>query len=173
MEYIRIWDSFRRTTYLTVTGIITQIEPLMEDNENKCSQMVTVEDEAGGITHFFVTPATYIADATTMYEGMQAHFIYNADLPVPSIYPPQYTAVAVVSTVIATFVKAAYFNNQLISADNTLKLNMNEGVAVVTSNNQSYYGSPAGRYLLVMYEYMTRSIPALTTPDRIVVMCEW
>ncbi|HKM33186.1 MAG TPA: hypothetical protein VJY54_00370 [Lachnospiraceae bacterium] len=173
MEYIRIWDSYKRTTYMTVTGMITQIKPLYGYSENECSQLVVVEDETGGITKFFVTHATYIADATTMYEGMQAHFVYNADLPTPLIYPPQLTAVAVVSTVIATFVKAAYFNHQLISTDNTLKLNMNEGVAVVTSNNQNYYGSPAGRYLLVMYENMTKSIPAQTTPDRIVVMCEW
>ncbi len=173
MEYIRIWDSYKRTTYMTVTGIIKQIRPLYGDGESDCSQQIMVEDETGGITKFFVTPATYIADATTLYEGMQAHFVYNADLPVPLIYPPQFTAVAVVSTVIAPFVKVAYFNNQLISADNTLKLNVSEGVPVVTSNNQIYYGSPAGRYLLVMYDNVTKSIPAQTTPDRIVVMCEW
>lgn len=173
MDYIRICDSFKRTTYLSVTGMITQISPLFGSAESECSQLVMVEDETGSITNFYVTPSTYIADATTMYEGMQAHFVYNADLPVPLIYPPRYTAVAVVSTVIAPFVKAAYFNEQLVSSDNTLKLNMKEGVAVVTGNNQSYYGSPAGRYLLVMYENMTKSIPAQTTPDRIVVMCGW
>ncbi len=70
-------------------------------------------------------------------------------------------------------VAAGYFDKRLVNTDNTLKLNVTRNVPVVTSNNQTFYGSPAGHYLLVMYNMSTRSIPAQTTPEKIVVMCMW
>lgn len=173
MDYIAPWNQQKRTTYKVVTGTVARINPLLRNGGGDCSQFVSVETNEGGVVNFIVTPETYIADFVTIYQGMQAHFIYNADLPAPLIYPPQFGAAAVVSTVTAANVAAGYFNNRLISADNTLKLNMTEGVPVVTSNNQVFYGSPAGRYLLVMYDVSTRSIPAQTTPEKIVVMCPW
>lgn len=173
MDYFNTWNAYKRTGYRTITGTITQINPLRGNAGGECSQMVTVEDASGNVTNFMVSPSTYIADAATMYQGMQAHFAYNADLPAPLIYPPQFPAVAVVSTIISSNIEVGYFNSRLVNSDNTLRLNVTEGVPVVTGNNQVFYGSPANHYLIVMYEQSTRSIPAQTTPERIVVMCEW
>ncbi len=173
MDFQNNWNNYRRTTYRTVTGTITQIQPMTGGRNDECSQFVTIEDGEGGITNFIVNASTYIADFVTLYQGMQAHFVYNADLPAILIYPPQFTAVAVVSTVSAFNVTAGYFNHRLINDDNTLQLHITESVPVVTANNQVFYGSPGGHYLLVMYERTTRSIPAQTTPEKIVVMCSW
>lgn len=172
MEQANIWNRNRRTTYRTVTGAVTGIRPAGGRNSD-CSQLVTVEDASGSITVFMLTPETYVADAATIYRGMQAHFIYNTDLPAPLIYPPQYMAAAVVSTVISSNVAAGFFDSRLVNSENTLQLTMTENVPVVTSNNQMFFGSPENRYLIVMYERSTRSIPAQTTPERVVVMCEW
>lgn len=172
MDYFNGFPNYRRNTFQTITGRITEMQPLRTDG-GECSQLVTIEDMEGGEVDFVVTPATYMADFVTLYVGMEAHFVYNADLPVPLIYPPRYTAVAVVSTISATNVMVGFFNNRLVSADNSLQLNVTEDVPVVTSNNQIYSGSLARRYLLVMYGATTRSMPPQTTPDRIVVMCEW
>ena len=173
MDNFNIWNTYKRTSYQTITGTIRQIRSMRERGGGACSQFVTVEDTSGNVTNFVVNPSTYVADAATMYRGMQAHFIYNADLPVPLIYPPQFTAVAVVSTIIASNVAAGWFGSRLVNADNTLQLNLTDGVPVVTGNNQVFQGSPGGNYLIVMYERSTRSIPAQTTPERVVVMCEW
>ena len=173
MDNFNVWNSFKRTNYETITGTITQISPLRGRGGNECSQFVTVEDASGNITNFTVTPSTYIADFATLYKGMQAHFVYNADLPAVLIYPPQYHAVAVISTVSASNVEVGFFNNRLVNTDNTLRLNITEAVPVVTSNNQVVFGAPGGRYLIVLYEASTKSIPAITTPEKVVVMCEW
>lgn len=173
MDQFNVWNSFKRTNYETITGTITNINPLRGSDSNECSQFVTVEDASGNITNFTVTPSTFIADFVTLYKGMQAHFVYNADLPAPAIYPPQYTAVAVISTVSATNVEVGFFNNRLVNTDNTLRLNITESVPVVTSNNQIFFGPPGGRYLIVLYETSTRSIPAITTPEKVIVMCSW
>ena len=44
---------------------------------------------------------------------------------------------------------------------------------VVTLNGQSYTCSPENSELLVYYTNTTFSIPAMTTPQKIVVMCQY
>lgn len=173
MDTFNIWNPYRRDNFETVTGTVTEISPMRGRGGNECSQFVTVESADGNVTNFIVTPDTYIADFATLYVGMQAHFVYNANSPAPAIFPPQFTAVAVVSTVSAANVAVGFFNNRLVNSDNTLRLNMTENVPVVTSNNQVFFGSPGGRNLIVLYERSTRSIPAITTPEKVIVMCEW
>lgn len=173
MDYMAPWNTQKRTTYKVVTGTIARITPLQGSGGSECSRFVSVETREGGTVNFIVTPETYIADFVTLYQGMEAHFIYNADLPAILIYPPQFGAAAVVSVDTAVNVAAGYFDKRLVNTDNTLKLNVTKRVPVVTSNNQTFYGSPAGHYLLVMYNMSTRSIPAQTTPEKIVVMCQW
>ena len=173
MDYMEPWKLQERTTYKVVTGRIVRINPLQRSGGSDCSRFVSVETRESGTINFVVTPETYIADFVSLSQGMDAHFIYNADLPAILIYPPQFGAVAVVSVETAVNVAAGYFDKRLVNTDNTLKLNVTRNVPVVTSNNQTFYGSPAGHYLLVMYNMSTRSIPAQTTPEKIVVMCQW
>ena len=54
----------------------------------------------------------------------------------------------------------------------TLQINMDGRVDVRTTNNQYYQGSPAGHDLVVIYETSTRSMPAQTTPIKLVVLCD-
>lgn len=172
MDQIQFWNPDRRSNFVTVTGRITRISSMQGRGGNACSQFITVEDSGGNITNFIVTPETYIADCATLRQRMQAHFIYDANSPAPAIFPPQYRAVAVVPVMSATNVFMGFFNNRLVNAENTLRLNLNADVPVVTSNNQMFSGSPGGRILLVLYENSTRSIPAQTTPERVGVMCD-
>ena len=43
--------------------------------------------------------------------------------------------------------------------------------AAVATNNQRFMGNPANNDLVVVYSSSTRSIPAQTTPSKIVVLC--
>ena len=60
----------------------------------------------------------------------------------------------------------------LVNEDNTLQLNLDGTVEVRTTNNQYFQGSPANHNLAVIYGNSTRSIPAQTTPMKVVVLCE-
>jgi len=64
-----------------------------------------------------------------------------------------------------------YYNRSLMNQDMTLQLNLDGSVDITTTNNQRFLGSPAGNDLVVVYTSSTRSIPAQTTPARIVVLC--
>ena len=68
-------------------------------------------------------------------------------------------------------VKVAYFNNQLVSSDGQLQLNLSPTTQILLINGQRFSRYPANRDLVVYYGPTTRSIPAQTTPYRIIVLC--
>ena len=68
-------------------------------------------------------------------------------------------------------VKVDYFNNQLVSSDGQLHLNLSPYTQIILTNGQRFSRYPANRDLIVFYGPSTRSIPAQTTPYRIIVLC--
>lgn len=87
------------------------------------------------------------------------------------IYPPQYRAIVMAIDSQYQNVKVDYFNNQLVSSDNELKLNLAPYTQIVLENGQAFNRYPSNRKLIVLYGATTRSIPAQTTPYKIIVMC--
>jgi hypothetical protein len=68
-------------------------------------------------------------------------------------------------------VKVDYFNSQLKSSDSRLKLNISPYTPIVLTNGQAFSKNPANRNLIVIYGPSTKSIPAQTTPYKIIVLC--
>lgn len=159
--------------YQGVQGIIVSIEPTQIGNRRAdgCMQFVGVEDQNGNLINFLVTPATFVLDYVMLQEGMTVTMFYRMDEPVPLIYPPQYRAVVVAPQMPGQNVDVDYYNHSLVNQNMTLQLNLDSSVAVTTTNNQHFIGNPAGNDLVVVYGSSTRSIPAQTTPMRIVVLC--
>lgn len=174
MDFYNMRNRMQTPTFLSVEGTIVEMEPVRAGNRRAdgCQTFVSVEDENGSIVNFIVSPATYVADFIMLREGMSAAFYYRAAAPAPLIYPPQFGAVvAVPKQQNGQFVTVGHFNSALINEEQTLQLNMNSRVSVLTTNNQRFIGSPADRNLVVFYETSTRSIPAQTTPVKVVVLC--
>ncbi len=165
---------FRRKRFGSVTGTIVDIVPMRMGNRRAdgCMLFVTLEDMNGNTVNFVMTPAAYVVDFETLSVGMLCTFWYAADAPVPLIYPPQYNAVAAAQEKNGRMVSVGYFDHSLVNEDQTLQLNMDGSVDVRTTNNQYFQGSPANHSLVVVYESSTRSIPAQTTPKKVVVLCE-
>ena len=69
--------------------------------------------------------------------------------------------------------KLDYFDESLTSEDNTLRLNIGPTTNVETLNGQQYTCSPENSELLVYYTTTTFSIPAQTTPQKVIVLCEY
>lgn len=167
-------NTMHRNRYMSIEGRIASIEPTAFGNRRTdgCMMFINVESMDGSIANFMITPATYVVDFTTLQQGMTATFFYRADLPVPLIYPPQYNAVVVAPQMHGDFVFVGRFNNSLTSDDRSLRLNMKEEVPVLTTNNQTFMGDIANHDLVVIYSNTTRSIPAQTTPMKVVVLCQ-
>lgn len=64
-----------------------------------------------------------------------------------------------------------FFDENLTSEKNPLKLNVAPTTRVTTANGQPYTCNIENNLLMVYYSATTRSIPPQTTPDRIIVFC--
>lgn len=96
---------------------------------------------------------------------------YDGDAPVPMIYPPQYRALIIVKESNYQNVKVDFFDNHLMSNDGQLQLNLSPSTVILLKNGQPFSRNPANRNLIVIYGATTRSIPAQTTPNEIIVWC--
>ncbi len=163
-----------RNRFGSITGTIVDMVPTRMGNGSTNGFMVfaEVEDMDGNTVNFVVTPATYVVDFDTLSVGMQCTFWYDLNAPVPLVYPPRYNAVVAAQVKNGRMVNVGYYNKALVNEDNTLQLNMDRSVDVRTTNNQYFQGSIANHNLVVTYGNSTRSIPAQTTPMKVVVLCE-
>lgn len=165
-------NGYQVANYGSFTGKIVEILPHGVNglNSDGCSMLVTVEAEENNITNFVVNSSAYVVDFVTLEVGMECTFWYSLNAPAVLIYPPQYPAVAVAQVKDDRMVEVAYFDEELVNDKKTLKLNLEEDQIIYTTNNQKYLCSPAGRELVVEYGFTTRSIPAQTTPMKVVVL---
>ncbi len=158
--------------YAWVVGTIVDMAPArMGRRVDGCTIFTTVEDEDGNTIHFLMSPSTYIVENITLSVGMLCTFWYRTDVPVPLIYPPQYQAVVIALKTNDRMIDVSYYNHALVNEEQTLQLNIDGSVDLRTANNQYFQASPANHDLVVIYETSTRSIPAQTTPKKIVVLC--
>jgi hypothetical protein len=101
-------------------------------------------------------------------------------VPMLMIYPPQPEAVAFSAVSDAPdFVKLDRFDEELVSYDGMLALNIDENVRIIMQDGaefqlfgQSVQDALANRAMMVFYSVTTRSIPAQTTPELVVVLYE-
>ncbi len=156
------------------SGTVTGIEDFWTYNEQEagCNKLMTLMDNNGNIVNFVVTPATYVVGRETLNVGDSVTGFYDATLPVILIYPPQYRAVVMAKASPTRSVAVDRFDSQLISSDGALKLNVSPSTQIVLENDQLFTGSIENRDLIVIYGAATRSIPAQTTPYKLIVICK-
>jgi hypothetical protein len=152
------------------SGIINAINNFDIQNGG-CNLFVTVNDQNGKTVNFVVTPDTYFTNRQMIRTGDFVTVYYDGNAPAILIYPPQYPALILVKYNPNQNIKVDYFDNELISSDGQLKLNISPLTRVMLKNGLIFGGNPANRNLIVFYKSSTRSIPARTTPEKIVVWC--
>lgn len=139
------------------------------------------------IINFLLIPDTLVYDrlgnklsASDIALGGRITVYTDAYSPAPLILPPQYQANVIIldkpeaETLMFTHVNTFITCGQtLVDASNTLALNLSEETVVVDTEEESFDAAAlAGKDLLVFYDVSTRSIPAQTTPLKVVVLGE-
>lgn len=163
---------YKRMQFGHFTGIITEIGDQWRYNgQEGCDKLMTVQDGNGNIVNFVVTPGTYFVDRETVKKGDTVTGYYDANAPAILIYPPQYPAVVMARVSQSQNVAVDHFDSRLVSSDGMLMLNVSPLTQIVLENDQTFTGSLKERDLIVIYGASTRSIPAQTTPYKIIVMC--
>ena len=162
------------TNFYSFHGTVTEIRDFYTGQNGEkegCNKFITVENGLGAIVNFVVSPTTYFVDHVMVTVGDRVTGYYDGDAPTLLIYPPQYQALVMVKDNPNQNVKVDYFNSQLVSSDGQLHLNISPYTRIVLTNGQLFTRNPANRDLIVIYGPATQSIPAQTTPYRIIVLC--
>ncbi|KKI91253.1 hypothetical protein WQ54_15920 [Bacillus sp. SA1-12] len=162
------------TNFYSFHGTVTMISDFFtgQNGEGKgCYKLITVENGMGAIVNFVVSPSTYFVDHVMVAAGDHVTGYYDGNAPALLIYPPQYQALVMVKDSPYQHVKVDYFNNELESSDGRLRINISPYTQIVLTNGQRFSNNPANRDLIVVYGPATKSIPAQTTPYRIIVLC--
>lgn len=159
--------------FSAVTGSVTAVET--EDREDG----TTVTRIA--IAYGEDAEAVLISDADTFQAaGENAQLgdtvtgYYDATRPMILIYPAQYqlVAVAVNPSEDASITVDRFSGDPLISSDGGLQLNLSGETKILSRDGSDYVGALDGAVLAVYYTITTRSIPAQTSPSKIVVLAE-
>lgn len=167
-------DALQLPYYGEFSGMVKAINPKLDSDGNESDVLlVLVENDEGGQANFIIDEVTHMLTENELEVGSKATGYFQNNIPMILIYPPQYAALLMAVDVSeGQFIKVARFNDDLISDDNTLKLNIGENTKIELFDGET---APAdlhlgGLRLAVYYGVSTRSIPAITTPDRIVVL---
>jgi hypothetical protein len=165
-------EVWKMTNFYSFQGTVTMIDDFnIGQNGEGCYKLITVENGMGSVVNFVVSPNTYFVDHVIVAVGDRITGYYDGDAPVPLIYPPQYRALIIVKDHPSQTVKIDFFNRQLVSKDGELQLNISPYTQILLTNGQPFSRNPANRDLIVIYGPSTKSIPAQTTPYRIIVLC--
>ncbi|ARD48504.1 stalk domain-containing protein [Sporosarcina sp. P33] len=123
-----------------------------------------------------VTDETLIIDntgkETKLKKGDKVSAYVYSDKPMILIYPPQYSPDAVIVETDKTGTAAVgRFNDKLVDPHLKLQLTVDENTELSTvSGKQVKAGDLKGKDLLVFYTASTKSVPAQTTPEKVVVL---
>jgi hypothetical protein len=153
------------------TGSVISINDLQSGGyEAGCAKMIALKNDEGALVNFILTPATYVVNLDMITVGDTVKGYYDANAPAILIYPPQYQALIMAKLHRGQNVYIGYFNRELTS-NNQLKLNIQPNTPIITANGQAFTDDIRNRNLIVIYGPSTKSIPAQTTPYKIIVLC--
>ncbi len=162
-------ESVREARYLSFTGTVTEIR----DRENPAnSKFVSLESKTGQPANVIVSDHTYIFEDADIKVGSLITIYYDATKPMILIYPPQYSAEVIVVENQERNVKFDIFDGNLVSSDNFLRLKLDEVTKIISLDGKPYTGTLEKQKLIVVYGVATKSIPAQTRPDKIIVLSE-
>lgn len=157
----------RTPAYRALTGVVTEIVPFRDSDS---IYRVVIEEHPEGPYSFTINEDTVFFTEDRPEVGDTVTGFYDVHAPMILIYPPQYTAVAMAVNPGDTNFFLGYFDQDLVDPDNTLMLIITEDTLVQLPDGQPYEGSLKHQVLAVMYGASTRSIPAQTRPEKVIVL---
>ncbi|WIV13340.1 copper amine oxidase N-terminal domain-containing protein [Proteiniborus sp. MB09-C3] len=171
------WED--KINYINFEGVVKEIKTqegyvsvsLTDGKEDKIVAVFNISDEA-----MIVDQATKkIIKSSELKEGKKLAGYYRKDMPMLMIYPPIINPelVIVKDEEEKDFIKHSNFDEELISADNSLKLNISEETVITNQYGEECKEEELyDEDLVVFYTITTRSIPAQTNPSKIIVLKE-
>lgn len=145
--------------------------------------MFEASNEKEGLVNLTISENTILVDnqgnevaLEDIKEGATVTMFYNVNNPTLMVLPPRYTPdVLVIDTENDGNVAVASFTDELVNTENTLALNIDDTTVIRFANGAKMIAKAddvKNTNALVFYTTTTRSIPAQTTPSKIVILGE-
>ena len=161
-------------TFTPIEGFVTNITLMQTGSAptTGCTLLMTLRSRELGIYNFVIDGNTYILNNVNIRRGDRVIAYYDYSAPAPLINPPQFRAVVIARPGRGEFVMVDEFDQNLLNSEGTLRLNIAPTTRILLENGMTYPSRDiTNRMLTVVYSSTTRSIPAMTTPSQVVVMC--
>lgn len=172
------------SSYIEYEGKITEIT--MQEGGDQANASILVEgleDDLQEKIIFHLSDDMPLISHETMEdfkvenleEGMEVSAFFKENTPMTLSIPPQLNPGAVVihDNEEDGFVEVAHFNEELVDMDNKLKLNISDDTILEdTEGNNLEAEDLEDESLMVFYTISTKSIPAKTTPEKVIVLGE-
>ncbi|QED49279.1 copper amine oxidase N-terminal domain-containing protein [Cytobacillus dafuensis] len=161
--------------FIKFSGVIQNIEKdkkssrLLVENQNESLEMVfPITDEV----LLFDNGKGEKLKKDKLEKGMKVEAYYDKNKPMPLIYPATITPeVMIVNGKEMGQVKISKYDKNLISLDNEIKLNISKDTILLNEKGETIKKADlTGKELIVFYNISTRSIPAQTTPVKIIAL---
>ena len=169
-EVLPISVPVNQASYLSFSGTVKEIEARRPAGMEGL-KYVFVENEEGQEAYFVISPDTYILNEEELEVGAKITGFYDASKPMLMIYPPQYP-VEVIAVNQDDNIKLDVFDQDLVSADGMLKLNISAETEIVAQDGTTYEEELSNKKLVVLFGSSTKSIPAQTNPIKVIVLQE-
>lgn len=160
-----------------VSGTVSDIKM------HKDSYTITIENDDMGMV-FSVSPHIFIIDQNTkkytqieeIKVGTKLTAIIDKMAPMTLSIPPMTSGVAgfILNSDVGS-VDLSVYNDKLVNVENTLALKINKDTTIVSENGAKRLYTADDlkqKECLVLYSISTRSIPAQTTPEFVMIMNE-
>ncbi|MEK5231787.1 stalk domain-containing protein [Lysinibacillus sp. FSL K6-0232] len=155
--------------FIQVTGTVENVEV----RENATYYTVVDGDNTNIMV---VTNESLVFDNTgkevKLQKGDNVSFYSYAKKPMLAIYPPQYhPEVIIVETAEMGTVEVDFFNKELIDTENYVKLTIGQDTKLQSASGKAVKAEDlAGQHLVAFYTVATMSIPAQTSPSKVIVL---
>lgn len=165
------------SNFMKVSGVISKVikddanlpKLIVEDKEKTTENHLNITDEA----LIFNSGTAEQLKKDSLKEGLLIDAYYDKHKPMLMIYPPRITPEIVIvnNEDKPGNVKVGLFDENLVSLDNELKLNIDDKTIILNEKGETIRADELnGKDLIVFYTVSTRSIPAQTIPTKIIAL---
>lgn len=163
--------------FVKFSGVITDIT----NDKNQVALTVVTEEDEPTTTIFTLDNSVLLLNGTNAeavkkesYQvGQKIDAYYDKNKPMILIYPARITPEILIGhdKEKVSFSKVSKFDQDMISLDGELKLNITKETEIINENGEVITQKDLeGKELIVFYNITTRSIPAQTVPTKIVAV---
>ncbi|WP_167577506.1 copper amine oxidase N-terminal domain-containing protein [Ammoniphilus sp. YIM 78166] len=161
--------------YIKFSGIVTEVKQtdqsltfIVKNPENDMQMVFPVSH---GVL-MFSNSTTEKLEYQALQRGVNIEVYYDKHKPVPLIYPATAAPeIILVRDKEIGEVKVSKFDEQFLSLDQELKLNLSQDTILLNEQGEPIKKDDLqGKELIVFYTFTTKSIPAQTSPKKIIAL---